>query len=234
MQEIADAEGGGTHPSSTAATIENDLEWWKARAAHMEKLYLEAEAQRSARGELEPDCGPLVLEARELVDTANACDGDGDKSDYRKAWAFVRKIANLKTLSAPTERGTSNPQDVELATYRRALEKIIDDENCDPVQVAHEAITPYTPWEPVSPETELRIDEAQRAEGRERLPEDVTNFIRHITLELQAHRSRTDKQKDALFQDAYRLYDKYQVDTNTCPAELHGVARIAEEGERRG
>lgn len=53
---------------------------------------------------------------------------------------------------------------VELAAYRRALEKIIDDEDCDSVQVAHQTITPFTPWKPVSPETEPSIDAAMRQE----------------------------------------------------------------------
>lgn len=44
------------------------------------------------------------------------------------------------------------------------------------------------------------------------LPEDIRDFIRHVTLQLQKHRSLSDGQKDALFQSAYRLYTKYDVE----------------------
>ena len=44
------------------------------------------------------------------------------------------------------------------------------------------------------------------------LPIDVRDFIYHITLALQEHRSKTDAQKDQLFQDAYVLYCKYDVE----------------------
>lgn len=44
------------------------------------------------------------------------------------------------------------------------------------------------------------------------LPDDVRDFIRHVTTELQVHRNRTEEQKDRLFQMAYRLYAKYEVE----------------------
>ncbi len=43
--------------------------------------------------------------------------------------------------------------------YRAALDRIIADD-CDPVQVAHTAITPYTKWVPVSEEEAAEIDAA--------------------------------------------------------------------------
>lgn len=44
------------------------------------------------------------------------------------------------------------------------------------------------------------------------LPEDVSEFIRCATLELQRHASTTSEQKTALFQRAYKLYVKYDVE----------------------
>ena len=38
---------------------------------------------------------------------------------------------------------------MERDSYRKALEEIINDPDCDGVQVAHEAITPYTTWKAV-------------------------------------------------------------------------------------
>ena len=35
---------------------------------------------------------------------------------------------------------------------------------------------------------------------------ELERFIYHLTLDLQGHRSLTDAQKDALFQQAYRFY----------------------------
>jgi hypothetical protein len=44
------------------------------------------------------------------------------------------------------------------------------------------------------------------------LPEDVRSFIERVTLHLQANRSKTPEQHDAMFQTAYRLYGKYDVE----------------------
>lgn len=44
------------------------------------------------------------------------------------------------------------------------------------------------------------------------LPEDVRSFIYRVTLLLQANRSSTPKQMDAMFQDAYKLYVRYDVE----------------------
>ena len=44
------------------------------------------------------------------------------------------------------------------------------------------------------------------------LPEDVRSFIERVTLHLQSSRSKTPEQHDAMFQEAYRLYDKYDVE----------------------
>ena len=46
----------------------------------------------------------------------------------------------------------------------------------------------------------------------ESLPEDVRSFIYRVTLHLQANRSKTPAQHDAMFHDAYRLYDRYDVE----------------------
>jgi hypothetical protein len=46
----------------------------------------------------------------------------------------------------------------------------------------------------------------------DKLPEDVRSFIYLVTLHLQAHRSKTPEQHDDMFQKAYRLYDKYDVE----------------------
>lgn len=45
------------------------------------------------------------------------------------------------------------------------------------------------------------------------IPEDVRLFIRHVTLELQMHRLRSEDQMDKLFQYAYRMYVKYKADS---------------------
>lgn len=53
------------------------------------------------------------------------------------------------------------------------------------------------------------------AEGEvKELPEDVKTFIRIATLEIQSHRSKSDEQMDALFQKAYQLYSKYDVEAS--------------------
>ena len=44
------------------------------------------------------------------------------------------------------------------------------------------------------------------------LPEDVKKFIFDITLFIQSHRGKTDKQMDDMFQRAYSLYCKYEVE----------------------
>lgn len=44
------------------------------------------------------------------------------------------------------------------------------------------------------------------------LPEDVRSFVERITLHLQANRSKKPEQHDAMFQEAYRLYCKYDVE----------------------
>lgn len=41
---------------------------------------------------------------------------------------------------------------------------------------------------------------------------ELREFVRYATLEIQSHLSRTDEQKNALFQRAYKLYDKYDVE----------------------
>jgi topoisomerase IA-like protein len=38
----------------------------------------------------------------------------------------------------------------ERLAYQQALRQLIDDEDADPVQVAHEAITPYVQWKGVN------------------------------------------------------------------------------------
>lgn len=58
-----------------------------------------------------------------------------------------------------------------------------------------------------NPETDI-----QPASETPTLPEDVRIFIQRVTLHLQASRSKTPEQNDAMFQDAYRLYSKYDVE----------------------
>lgn len=52
----------------------------------------------------------------------------------------------------------------------------------------------------------------------QKLPEDVRSFIYLVTLHLQSHRSKTPEQHDAMFQNAYRLYEKYDVENRRRPA----------------
>lgn len=61
----------------------------------------------------------------------------------------VREVSRMAWNAAQACRAEGVAQDGELATYRKALEQIINDPDCDGVQVAHEAITPYTPWKAV-------------------------------------------------------------------------------------
>ena len=44
------------------------------------------------------------------------------------------------------------------------------------------------------------------------LPEDVRSLIYRVTLHLQMSRSKTPEQHDDMFQEAYRLYNKYDVE----------------------
>lgn len=44
------------------------------------------------------------------------------------------------------------------------------------------------------------------------LPEDIRSFVERVTLHLQANRSKKPEQHDAMFQEAYRLYCKYDVE----------------------
>lgn len=54
----------------------------------------------------------------------------------------------------------------ELKVYRAALDRIIADQNCDPVQVAHEAITPFTPWRKATKEETAHLDGIVRGIGK--------------------------------------------------------------------
>ena len=58
----------------------------------------------------------------------------------------------------------------------------------------------------------------------EKLPEDVRSFICRVTLHLQSHRCKTENQHDDMFQEAYRIYCRYDV-------ENRRAARSAGEGE---
>ena len=51
-----------------------------------------------------------------------------------------------------------------------------------------------------------------RSEPLLALPEDVRSFIYRVTLHLQSNRSKTPAQHDAMFHEAYRLYDRYDVE----------------------
>jgi len=44
------------------------------------------------------------------------------------------------------------------------------------------------------------------------LPEDVRLFIYRVTLHLQLNRSKTEKQHDDMFQEAYKIYCRYDVE----------------------
>jgi hypothetical protein len=59
-----------------------------------------------------------------------------------------------------------------------------------------------------------------RSEPLLALPDDVRFFIREVTLHLQSNRSKTPEQHDAMFQAAYRLYAKYDVEGRSANAEL--------------
>ena len=63
--------------------------------------------------------------------------------------------ASEAALAAPEVSTPTTPSEFERRVYRIALERIIDDETCDPVEVAHRAITPYTKWRAVDEKLEL-------------------------------------------------------------------------------
>lgn len=46
--------------------------------------------------------------------------------------------------------------------------------------------------------------------------EELKGFVYIITLDLQKHREKTPEQLDAMFQRAYRLYVKYDVEGKKC------------------
>lgn len=48
----------------------------------------------------------------------------------------------------------------EIDTYRKALEAIIADPEADAVQIAHQAIMPYTTWIGAGPEASAALDKA--------------------------------------------------------------------------
>lgn len=63
---------------------------------------------------------------------------------------------------------------------------------------------------------------AERAELRKlleesKVPEDVRSFIYRVTLHLQSFRSKTPEQIVAMFQEAYVLYGKYDVEGRNVP-----------------
>lgn len=74
-----------------------------------------------------------VIENAKLRNVIQACYNGQDPHD-----AFRRIMGS--------DEGLVPENAVEIAAYRKALEKIIWDGNCDPVQIAHQAITPYTGW----------------------------------------------------------------------------------------
>jgi predicted transcriptional regulator len=98
---------------------------------------------------------------------------NGDRAAIRVIDELKRELSRLR--AAPQESRSEVPENaVELAAYRRALEQIIRSEDCDPVQVAHEAITPFTDWAGAS-EVQTRAIEralASHAEPGAQIPYD--------------------------------------------------------------
>ncbi len=95
---------------------------------------------------------------KELAEIADACvdlqqNRNRPDSDPVMGWdnakltlGTLRKARAIQSTARVAE-GESVPDNaVEIAAYRRALERIIRDDDCDPVQIAHQAITPYTDW----------------------------------------------------------------------------------------
>lgn len=58
----------------------------------------------------------------------------------------------------------------------------------------------------------IRVEGMRKAIPLASLPEDIRLFIYNVTLHLQSARGKTPEQHDAMFHDAYRLYDKYDVE----------------------
>lgn len=79
-----------------------------------------------------------------------------------------------------------------------------DEENC------RQIITTYTD-EIDGYQSELSALRKQNELKDEALNE-LKEYVRFSTLEIQSHRGRPDAQKDALFQSAYRLYVKHDVE----------------------
>lgn len=63
---------------------------------------------------------------------------------------------------------------------------------------------------------------------------ELREFVRRITLELQQHRSRTPKQLDGLFQEAYKLYVKHDVEQPLSAGMADPADAIKSEAVQRG
>jgi hypothetical protein len=62
------------------------------------------------------------------------------------------------------------------------------------------------------------------------LPEDVRSFVQRVTMHLQANRSKKPEQHDAMFQEAYRLYCKYDVEGRANDKVSDGCRPRAHDG----
>jgi predicted transcriptional regulator len=124
---------------------------------------------------------------------------NGDRAAIRVIDELKRELSRLR--AAPQESRSEVPENaVELAAYRRALEQIIRSEDCDPVQVAHEAITPFTDWAGAS-EVQTRAIEralASHAEPGAQIPYDgVANRAQYEAETAHAAQAEPDAQINA-------------------------------------
>lgn len=101
-----------------------------------------------------PECGTLEQAATICEKVASRLRSFGDRSSELQAQGATECVSIIRQLQASAPVSTSG----ELQTYRAALDKIISDDNCDPVQIAHEAITPHTPWRKATKEETAAID----------------------------------------------------------------------------
>ena len=75
---------------------------------------------------------------------------DEPLDDYGKR--VVRRILRALAAEQPehaTVSTSTTSGELERRVYRVALERIINEADCDAVEIAHRAITPYTRWKAI-------------------------------------------------------------------------------------
>lgn len=69
-------------------------------------------------------------------------------------------LAEAFSKQLERELNAEKAKNLAVEAYRRALDAIIADPTADAVQIAHEAIAPYTDWVAAGPEASAALDRA--------------------------------------------------------------------------